>query len=191
MNHAERYEYLVDKISSMRRRSSDLDASYHAALFLMASHPALFEKIGRYLDQDGIDFTSLMQKEEFDYDWMKVTTDAAHNLFSWDSECEATPFEISRMPAPAIRALFTALLIANGDYQVSVQENSEGEKVFVLDDSVGRQREALQIQIEHMLETRHEDAGPPRSPEPAQAKRDTVSPQHRSGRPGCYLRGPR
>ena len=95
-----------------------MDASYHAALFLMASHPALFQKMDRYLCPEGIDFTKMMRKEEFEYDWMKITADAARNLFSWNSKCAATPFEISRMPAPAIRALFTACFIANGDYMV-------------------------------------------------------------------------
>lgn len=33
-----------------------MDASYHAALFLMASHPALFQKMDRYLCPEGIDF---------------------------------------------------------------------------------------------------------------------------------------
>ena len=37
MNHAERYEHLVNKMAAIRWRGSDLDASYHAALFLMAS----------------------------------------------------------------------------------------------------------------------------------------------------------
>lgn len=46
MNHAERYEYLVNKMAAIRWRGSDLDASYHAALFLMASHPALFSEDG-------------------------------------------------------------------------------------------------------------------------------------------------
>ena len=114
MNHAERYEYLVNKMAAIRWRGSDLDASYHAALFLMASHPALFQKMDRYLCPEGIDFTKMMRKEEFEYDWMKITADAARNLFSWNSKCAATPFEISRMPAPAIRALFTACFIANG-----------------------------------------------------------------------------
>ena len=44
--------------------------------------------------------TKMMRKEEFEYDWMKITADAARNLFSWNSKCAATPFEISRMPAP-------------------------------------------------------------------------------------------
>lgn len=56
MNHAERYEYLVNKMAAIRWRGSDLDASYHAALFLMASHPALFQKMDRYLCPEGIDF---------------------------------------------------------------------------------------------------------------------------------------
>ena len=66
MNHAERYEYLVNKMAAIRWGGSDLDASYHAALFLMASHPALFEKMDRYLCPDGIDFTKMMRKEEFE-----------------------------------------------------------------------------------------------------------------------------
>ena len=92
MNHAERYEFLVNKMAAIRWRGSDLDASYHAALFLMASHPALFQKMDRYLCPEGIDFTKMMRKEEFEYDWMKITADAARNLFSWNSKCAATPF---------------------------------------------------------------------------------------------------
>ena len=91
MNHAERYEYLVNKMAAIRWGGSDLDASYHAALFLMASHPALFEKMDRYLCPDGIDFTKMMRKEEFEYDWMKMTADAARNLFSWNSKCVLRP----------------------------------------------------------------------------------------------------
>lgn len=77
MNHAERYESLITKLSSMRWRGRELDCSYQAALYLMASHPALAEKIERYFSPDGIDFGGLMKKEEFDYDWMKLTADAA------------------------------------------------------------------------------------------------------------------
>ena len=152
MNHAERYESLITKLSSMRWRGGELDCSYQAALYLMASHPVLAEKVERYFSPDGIDFGGLMKKEEFDYDWMKLTADAARNLFSWNSTCAATPFEISRMPAPAIRALFTACFIANGDYMVSVRENNKGEKVFEIDDSAGKWREAFNLQMEQMME---------------------------------------
>lgn len=151
MNHAERYEYLVNKMAAIRWRGSDLDASYHAALFLMASHPALFKKMDRYLCPEGIDFTKMMRKEEFEYDWMKMTADAARNLFSWNSKCAATPFEISRMPVPAIQALYTSFFIANGDYAVSVRENEDGKKVFVMDDSAGREREKIRQQFDRML----------------------------------------
>lgn len=129
-----------------------LTVVYHAALFLMASHPALFKKMDRYLCPEGIDFTKMMRKEEFEYDWMKMTADAARNLFSWNSKCAATPFEISRMPAPAIRALFTACFIANGDYMVSVRENDKGEKVFEIDNSAGKRREAFNLQMEQMMD---------------------------------------
>lgn len=119
--------------------------------YLMASHPALAEKVERYFSPDGIDFGGLMKKEEFDYDWMKLTADAARNLFSWNSKCAATPFEISRMPAPAIQALYTSFFIANGDYAVSVRENEDGKKEFVMDDSAGREREKIRQQFDRML----------------------------------------
>ena len=124
MNHAERYEYLTTKLSSMRWRGGELDCSYQAALYLMASHPALAEKVERYFSPDGIDFGGLMKKEEFDYDWMKLTADAAHNLFSWNSKCAATPFEISRMPAPAIQAIYTSY------YNVFTVEGTAASRVF-------------------------------------------------------------
>ena len=139
-------------ICAMRTFYDEHLSPYHAALFLMASHPALFQKMDRYLCPEGIDFTKMMRKEEFEYDWMKITADAARNLFSWNSKCAATPFEISRMPAPAIRALFTACFIANGDYMVSVRENDKGEKVFEIDDSAGKRREAFNLQMEQMME---------------------------------------
>lgn len=128
-----------------------MDTSYYAALFLMASHLALFQKMDRYLCPEGIDFTKMMRKEEFEYDWMKITADAARNLFSWNSKCAATPFEISRMPAPAIQTLYTSFFIANGDYAVSVRENEDGKKEFVMDDSAGREREKIRQQFDRML----------------------------------------
>lgn len=152
MDHAERYEYLITKLASMHCRGGELDCSYQAALYLMAFHPALAEKVERYFSPDGIDFGRLMKKEEFNYDWMKLAADAAHNLFSWDSKCAATPFEISRMPAPVIRALCTSFFIANGDCKVSVREGENGKKEFVMNDSAGREREKIRRQFDRMWE---------------------------------------
>ena len=83
---------------------------------------------------------------------MKITADAASKLYSLNRQCAATPFETSRLPAPATRALFTACFIANGDYMVSVRENDKGEKVFEIDDSAGKRREAFNLQMEQMME---------------------------------------
>lgn len=151
MNHAERYEYLITKLSAIRCRGGNLDSSYQAALYLMASHPALSEKVERYFSPHGIDFSGLMRKEEFDYDWMKMMADAARNLFSWNSKCAATPFEISRMPAPAIQTLCTSFFIANGDYVLSVRVDEQGKKEFVMDNSAGLEREAARQQFDRML----------------------------------------
>ena len=66
MNHAERYEYLTTKLSSMRWRGGELDCSYQAALYLMASHPALADQVERNFSPDGIDCGGLRKKEDFD-----------------------------------------------------------------------------------------------------------------------------
>ena len=43
MNHAERYEYLTTKLSSMRWRGGVRDCAFQAARYLMAAHQALAE----------------------------------------------------------------------------------------------------------------------------------------------------
>ena len=63
MNHAERYESLITKLSSMRWRGGELDCSYQAALYLMASHPVLAEKVERY-------FSPFAIKKEVKRAWM-------------------------------------------------------------------------------------------------------------------------
>ena len=150
MSHAARYAHLTDTLSAMRHRGNGLDCSYHAALYLMAAHPDLAEKVERHFSVDGIDFNKLMRKESFDYDWMKIVTDAAYNLFSWNSKCTATPFELSRLPAPYTQMVCNALFIANGDYKVQLRENAQGEAEIVLDDSPLRRKEAIALQFERL-----------------------------------------
>lgn len=55
------------------------------------------------------------------------------------------------MPAPAIQAFYTSFFIANGDYAVSVRENEDGKKEFVMDDSARREREKIRQQFDRML----------------------------------------
>lgn len=54
MNHAERYESLITKLSSMRWRGGELDCSYQAALYLMASHPALAKRWSGIFPRTGL-----------------------------------------------------------------------------------------------------------------------------------------
>ena len=85
MNHAERYEHLVNKMAAIRWRGSDLDASYHAALFLIASHPALFNKLDRFICPAAIAFTNIWRTEEFEYDGMTIMAESAGPLVYWTS----------------------------------------------------------------------------------------------------------
>jgi len=137
---------LMEQVTQTRQ--SELDNSYHAALYLMASEPSLAEKISRYITRDGIDFPVLMKKERFDYDWMKTVADAAHNLFSWTSKCGATPFELSRLPHPYTQMVCNAMFVANGDYEVKIRQNEQEQDEIVLDNTRGRQREAIESQFE-------------------------------------------
>lgn len=47
--------------------------------------------------------------------------------------------------------LFTSFFIANGDYAVSVRENEDGKKEFVMDCSAGWEREKILQQFDRML----------------------------------------
>lgn len=143
MSHITRYKHLVDTLSAMRYLGDTLDSSYHAALYLMSSHPDLTEKVARYFSSDGINFTALKEKELFDGAWMKTVADVAHNLFSWNSECAATPFELSRLPMPYLQMVYNAILIANGSYKVRAEQSEQGQDVLVLDDTTLRRNTAM------------------------------------------------
>ena len=80
---------------------------------------------------------------------MKLTADAARNLFSWNSKCAATPFELSRLPAPYTQMVCDALFIANGDYQVQLRQNEQGEaESFWM--TAPSEEEAIALQFERL-----------------------------------------
>ena len=117
MNHAERYESLITKLSSMRWRGGELDCSYQAALYLMASHPVLAEKVERYFSPVGIDFGGLMKKEEFDYDWMKMSADAARNLFPGTASAPPHPLRFPGYPPQPSKPFLLLSLLQTGIMQ--------------------------------------------------------------------------
>lgn len=131
MTHAQRYVTLI----ALTKRVAKLDASYHAAFYLLATDKALFKKACPFVTVDGVDF-SVMKRNCRDLDdQQKQLLSIAHNLFTWTSKCTVTPYDLSRLGYPALDYVCSALYIANGLVRVQVWENADGGPELKLDTS--------------------------------------------------------
>ena len=96
MTQANRYQ----ELAALTKRADNLDPAYHAAFYLLSYDPELYETARRFVNVDGIGFTG-MKRATRDFDERtRFVVDIAHNLFSYNSACKATPFEISRLVIP-------------------------------------------------------------------------------------------
>lgn len=129
MTHAQRYAALT----ALTKRPDNLDASYRAAFYLLATDKALFEKTCAYVSVDGVDFPVMKRNCRDLDDMQKQLLSIAHSLFSWTSRCTVTPYDLSRLGYPALDYVCSALYIANGMVRVQVQENEAGEPELALD----------------------------------------------------------
>ncbi|MDD3228084.1 MAG: hypothetical protein PHE09_02605 [Oscillospiraceae bacterium] len=131
MSQADRYM----KLAALAKRTDTIDSSYHAAFYLLSHDPELWETACRYVTADGIGFTGLKRAaREFD-ERTRHIVDIAHNLFSWNSTCKATPFEISRLGYPLMEQVCNALYIAAGEVQVVITQGQDGKAKMSLDNS--------------------------------------------------------
>lgn len=131
MNQAERYL----KLAALTKRTDTIDSSYHAAFYLLSLDRELWETACRYVTADGIGFTGLKRAAHGFDERTRHVVDIAHNLFSWNSTCKATPFEISRLGYPLMEQVCNALYIAAGEVQVVITQGQDGKAKMGLDDS--------------------------------------------------------
>lgn len=146
MNQAERYL----KLAALTKRTDTIDSSYHAAFYLLSHDPELWETACRYVTVDGIHFTGLKRAiRDFDERTRQVV-DIAHSLFSWNSTCKATPFDISRLGYPYMELVCNAFYIAAGEVQVVLTQEQDGTVKTDLDDSHYQNTKRVYRQFEQL-----------------------------------------
>lgn len=149
MTQADRYR----KLTALTKRADNLDPAYHAAFYLLSYDPELYETARRFVNVDGIGFTGLKRAtREFD-ERTRHVVDIAHNLFSWNSTCKATPFEISRLGYPLMEQVCNALYIAAGEVHVVLEPRQDGQLGIKLDDRHYQQSKRIQQKFEQLQNT--------------------------------------
>ena len=144
MTQADRFR----KLTALTRGSHNNDpSSYHAAFYLLSHDPEVCAVACRFISVDGISFTGL-KREIHDFDERtRQVVDIAHNLFSWNSPCKVTPFDISRLGYPYMELACNACYIAAGEFRV-VLELEKAE--IMLDDHHYQESRRIYQQFKQM-----------------------------------------
>lgn len=128
MSQATRYK----ELAALTGREK-FDSSYQAAFYLLSYDEDLSEIASRYIDEYGIDFNKIKRAARgFDETSIQIL-DIAHNLFSWDSKCKVTPFDISRLGYPGMQYVCNAIYIAADQLEVVIQQNATNDNTIKLD----------------------------------------------------------
>ena len=136
------------KLATLTKGSHNNDTcSYHAAFYLLSHDPELCAAACRYISVDGISFTELKRAvRDFDERTRQVV-DIAHNLFSWNSPCKVTPFDVSRLGYPYMELAYNACYITAGEYRVVIEP---GKAEITLDDRHYRENQRIYQQFKQM-----------------------------------------
>jgi len=110
------------------------DPSYQAALYLLSTDTELTDIAAKYIDSDGIDFTRIKRSTQGFDDRTQKLIDVAHNLFSWNSVCLVTPFDLSRLCYPMLDQVCKAFYISVGQVTVQIQGRDTTLPHMELDD---------------------------------------------------------
>ncbi len=146
MTQANRYQ----ELAAMTKRADNLGPAYHAAFYLLSYDPELYETARRFVNVDGIGFTG-MKRAVHDFDERtRFVVDIAHNLFSYNSACKATPFEISRLGYPYLEMVCNSFYIATGEVQVILEPGQDEQLGIKLDDSHYQQSRRIQQKFEQL-----------------------------------------
>ncbi len=153
MTQANRYK----ELAALTKRADDLDPAYHAAFYLLSYDPELYETASRYVNVDGIGFTGIKRAtRDFD-ERTRFVVDIAHNLFSYNSACKATPFEISRLGYPYLEMVCNSFYIATGEVQVVLEPGQDGQLEMKLDASRYQQNKRIQQRFEQLQKSMFAD----------------------------------
>lgn len=145
MSQAKRYITLV----ALTKRDQ-LDSAYHAAFYLLSADPELYEVASRYVSVEGIHFAGIKRATRGFDERSRFIVDIAHNLFSYNSPCKVTPFEISRLGYPLMEQVCNALYIAADGFKVVIEQDQNQELCMTLDSRPYERTKLIQNRFEQM-----------------------------------------
>jgi hypothetical protein len=139
------------KLESLLHRQAQLsDPSYQAALYLLSTNTKLTDAAAPYIGGNGIDFAGIKRATRGFHEHTRQLVDVAHNLFSWNSKCAVTPFDLSRLGYPMLDQVCKALYIAVGQINVQVRDRETSAPRLELDDDVYHRTKKINRAIEHL-----------------------------------------
>jgi hypothetical protein len=137
------------------------DPSYQAALYLLSTDTELTSAAAKYIDSDGIDFTEIKQVTRGFDERTRQLIDVAHNLFSWNSACTVTPYDLSRLCYPMLDQVSKALFISAGQLDVQIQGRDTALPHMELNDAAYQKT----VRFNNMLQQMQKAACTPQVPE--------------------------
>ncbi|MEM5766998.1 MAG: hypothetical protein AAGU32_01675 [Bacillota bacterium] len=156
MTQADRFT----RLAALTKGSHNNDPPfYHAAFYLLSHDPKLCAIACRHISVDGISFTGLKRAARGFDERTRQVVDIAHNLFSWNSPCKVTPFDISRLGYPYMELVCNACYIAAGEFRVVIEP---GKAEITLDDSHYKESKRIYQQFKQMERAIAADMAQPR-----------------------------
>ncbi|MEG1461066.1 MAG: hypothetical protein RSC51_06755 [Oscillospiraceae bacterium] len=149
MSQAKRYTHLA----ALTGRENHLDSAYHAAFYLLSYDPDVYEVACRFVTYDGIDFSGMKRSTRGFDERTRFVVDIAHNLFSYNSTCKATPFEISRLGYPLMEQVCNALYIAADQVRVVIHPDENQKIVMELDAEPYQKTKRTHYMLEQLQES--------------------------------------
>lgn len=145
MSQAKRYHTLT----ALTGRNQ-LDSSYHAAFYLLSYDTELYKIACRHVNRDGIDFAGIKRATRGFDERSRQVIDIAHNLFSWNSKCDATPFDISRLGYPNMELVCNAIYIAADEIKVVIEPDQNHKEKMTLDTEPYEKTKRIHSRLEQM-----------------------------------------
>lgn len=118
MTQGERYIDLAARAGERK-----LDSSYRAAFYLLSHDPEITRIAEKHISINGIDFAAIKRSVRGFDEISKQVVDIAHNLFSWNSKCKVSPFDISRLGYPYLELTMNAIFVAADEANIVLREN--------------------------------------------------------------------
>lgn len=130
MSQATRYSSLCQLANK-----GHLDNDHKAAFFLLSCDKEVHAVASRFVSSVGVDFDGLKHCTSGFDERIRLVIDIAHNLFSYNSPCAATPFEISRLGYPLMGQVCNALRIAADEVNLEIKQDRDNNDVLEFDDT--------------------------------------------------------